>query len=158
MAPVLKRFTISETGSTSSSGTGVRPASVEVEQVAQGDGTAGAVDDLAILAEEVHVALGAGALQEIDRTRLDEVLLAVDRTPLREAQARELVRRRALRKGHRRGVALVLLTLDALDVEAAHARRGAREVAVDETVRKADRSRISARSGSPASSRCPSWT
>ena len=111
---------------------------IEVEQVAQGDGTAGTVDDLAILTEEVHVTLGAGTLQEIDRARLDEVLLAVDRTPLRQAQARELVGRRALRKGHRSGIALVLLALDALDVEAAHARRGAREVTVNELVGKAD--------------------
>ena len=111
---------------------------VKVEKVSQGHGAAGTVDDLAVLAEEIHVTLCARALQQVDSARLDEVLLAPKRAPLREAQARQLVGRRALGKRHRGVVALVLLALHALDGQAAHARGGGGEVAVNELVCQAD--------------------
>ncbi len=69
MAPVLKRFMMASTGSTSSSGTGLRGL-LESQQAAQRAQVLGlVVDQLRVLLEHLVVAGAAGVLQPVDRSR-----------------------------------------------------------------------------------------
>ena len=57
-----------------------RPLRVEVEQIAQDDGASFLVHGLAVLLEDLGTVLAHRALQQVDDTRRDEMLLAL-RTP-----------------------------------------------------------------------------
>ena len=112
-------------------------AGIKVEQVAQAHGTAGAVQAGAVLLEGVVAVLTAGGLQQVDSLRIDEVILAAERTPLGQTQRGQLTGSRALKDCECGVVALVLLTLNVLDTHTAHTAHRAGEVRVDELRRKA---------------------
>ena len=69
MAPVLKRFTIASTDSTSSIGIGC-VGELEIEQAAQrAQALRLVVDQLAVFLEDLVVVGAAGVLQLVDRLR-----------------------------------------------------------------------------------------
>ena len=80
-----------------------------------------------------------GALQQVDGLRVDEMVLAVQRTPGGKAQGSQLVRCGRAGDRLRRVVAALHLVLDLGQVKSANAAYGAGEVAVDKAVRKTDR-------------------
>ena len=112
-------------------------AGIKVEQVAQAHGTAGAVQAGAVLLKGVVAVLTAGGLQQVDSLRIDEVILAAERTPLGQTQRGQLTGSRALKDSERGVVALVLLALNVLDTHTAHTAHRAGEVRVNELRRKA---------------------
>ena len=112
-------------------------AGIKVEQVAQAHGTAGAMQAGAVLLKGVVAVLTAGGLQQVDSLRIDEVILAAERTPLGQTQRGQLTGSRALKDCECGVVALVLLTLNVLDTHTAHTAHRAGEVCVDELRRKA---------------------
>ena len=91
----------------------------------------------AVLLKGVIAVLTAGGLQQVDSLRIDEVILAAERTPLGQTQRGQLIGSRALKDSERGVVALVLLALDVLDTHTAHTAHRAGEVRVDELRRKA---------------------
>ena len=113
-------------------------AGIKVEQVAQAHGTAGAVQAGAILLKGVVAVLTAGDLQQVDSLRIDEVILAAERTPLGQAQRGQLIGSRTLKDSERGVIALILLALDVLDTHTAHTAHRAGEIRVDELRRKAN--------------------
>ena len=81
MAPVLKRLTIADTGSTSSIGTGLAPdlrGRPDPEQAPQGAQPGRlVVDRPGVLLEDVVAAGPGGVLQLVDRGRVEQVELAL---------------------------------------------------------------------------------
>ena len=78
IAPVVKRFTISVAGSTSSSGTGLS-ALLELHQAAQGAQVAVLlVDEVGVFLEGLEVVLPHGVLQLADGLRVQQVVFAAD--------------------------------------------------------------------------------
>ena len=110
----------------------------KLEEVAQHDGAALGVQRPGVLREELGAVLAHGTAQKVDDLRRDDVLLAAERAPLGDAGAGQLRGRGGLEQGQRLVVALVALSLDAILVEAAHARDGAREAAVDKALVESD--------------------
>ena len=78
MAPVVKRFTISLAGSTSSSGTGFL-ALLDHHQAAQCAQVAALlVDQVGVFLESLEAALPHGMLQFADRSGIQQVIFAID--------------------------------------------------------------------------------
>mgnify|MGYP007012694985 CR=1 FL=1 len=86
MAPVLKRVTMERALSTASSGSGGAPCRIEVEQVAQAHDASRFVQARAVRLERRGVVETHRALQQKDGLGVDEVVLAVQRAPLGEAE------------------------------------------------------------------------
>ena len=68
-------------------GDGVPAARIKIKQVAQAHRAAGPMQMLAIGEEGVKGVLAHSLLQEVDGVRVNEVVFAAHRTPLREAKA-----------------------------------------------------------------------
>ena len=106
----------------------------EVEQVAQRDRTAGHMACGAVFLEHAVVAFAHRTLEQVDRLGIDQVLLAIDRTPRGHAERGKLVGRRSLVERDRLVVALIQLALHAFHTKSADARGGMGEALVDERV------------------------
>ena len=126
IAPVAKRLTIVSTGSTSSIGTGGRPASGGTARAASRGAAFCSSTALRVLLEDRVLAGARRVLQLEHRLRVEEVVLAVA-APLVLAARLELLRPRRL-AAERAVVPQAHFLRDHVDADAADARRRVREV------------------------------
>ena len=106
----------------------------EIEQVAQRDRAAGHMACGAVFLEYAVVAFAHRTLEQVNRLRIDQVLLAVNRAPRGHAERGKLVGCRGLVERNRLVVALVQLALHAFHAKSADARGRMGEALVDECV------------------------
>ena len=137
MAPVAKRLTMSLAGWTSSSATGSRSVRKAQQAAQRGAARGVGVDELGVLVVLLlrrSVEAPDGVLEQRDRLGVPHVVLAVAPPGVDAADGQQVL----VRARPRAGVAVERLAGQHAEPDAADARRGAGEVAIDERLLEAD--------------------